>query len=616
MESERKPSERLAPAPRYGTASHGIITRFGIGVFDETWFEHRFLLFQSLVLPSIRNQTRRDFVWLICIGVDTLASVEERLHELVRDIDNAVLLKMSGFEHRKCVNYLRDISPPEKSTHIITTRLDDDDALQFDFVKKVSEFYDSIAPAAGGDEGTVLTFTSGYLLNLVDGTIRRQVRDNVTAGLTLIAPRKFDGSIHSRTHSKIHEYAKARGFGYVRLETDNPMWIYTRHRHTESGLVKGLGVSAAHSLLDEEWNRLHVEFGIDVDACRRYFREQEKFPVFSFRKMMPAQAKLRKKIRALENRTSLSKSQLAELARLEKAYREAGSDLFALPDPASLLAHVFVTRFGFGPSSDDLLEFELDLLESLPLASLDNQTNKEFLWVLCVNEDLPQFAMDALERLRQARPHLVILRMAEFSPAGFLAAVHGNARIQGRYYLCSTLLDYGDGLSRTFVESVKNSILRSMHENGYQQGYVLWVPKGYVYSSRRRRAVRVGEGLAVASGTTVAAAPYGKTTCFSVPPRKSAQFADQRGFKAIPLDEERWLVTLCRHRDRINGIDAALAKADWASQDELHRFGFDINAEAYRELGRSRRAAEPWWWKLSRLRAAAKKVIGPLAPTP
>ena len=45
----------------------GIITRFGIGIFDESWFEHRFALFRALTLPSVLNQSSRDFVWLLCV---------------------------------------------------------------------------------------------------------------------------------------------------------------------------------------------------------------------------------------------------------------------------------------------------------------------------------------------------------------------------------------------------------------------------------------------------------------------------------------------------------------------------------------------------------------------
>ena len=71
---------------------HLIVTRFNLGMTDPVWLEHRFGLFERFTLPSIKAQTCQEFWWL------------------------------HGDE-----------------THMITTRLGNDDAVSPRFAKRIKE---------------------------------------------------------------------------------------------------------------------------------------------------------------------------------------------------------------------------------------------------------------------------------------------------------------------------------------------------------------------------------------------------------------------------------------------------------------------------------------------
>jgi hypothetical protein len=69
-----------------------ISTRFGVGVNDPEWFEHRFLLFEAITASSLRAQTYQNFVWNIFVGENPFDWVTEKLTKITRGIGSKVLL--------------------------------------------------------------------------------------------------------------------------------------------------------------------------------------------------------------------------------------------------------------------------------------------------------------------------------------------------------------------------------------------------------------------------------------------------------------------------------------------------------------------------------------------
>lgn len=144
------------------TFTHIILTRFNLKTMTregltENWLTHRLALFRSFCFPSVVGQSVQDFKWLVFFDKDT----PSRFHPTIREFstyENFCPYFLSGFDVvtiRKHV--LSHIMP--QSDYVITTTLDNDDAIGRRFVEAVQAQFD-------GQQFEFLNFLNGLRLNL------------------------------------------------------------------------------------------------------------------------------------------------------------------------------------------------------------------------------------------------------------------------------------------------------------------------------------------------------------------------------------------------------------------------------------------------------------------
>jgi hypothetical protein len=138
---------------------HVILTRFNVKIEqaprpDPHWLEERFSLFERFCLPSVRAQSCRNFVWILFCDPDIPASYRDRIREYSR----WSALRPIYFRHMFDSGMARAaVSELARGyTHLITTRLDNDDAICRTFVESVQQRFD-------GQEFEFLNFTNGYV---------------------------------------------------------------------------------------------------------------------------------------------------------------------------------------------------------------------------------------------------------------------------------------------------------------------------------------------------------------------------------------------------------------------------------------------------------------------
>jgi hypothetical protein len=146
-------------------ADHFLLTRFntrapewrsevGDRGTDPAWLGPRIDLFERICLPSVRAQTEQAFTWLIFMHPDTPADLAARLRDLVADVATIV-----EAEHGDAEAAVSAIGTPS-SEEVITSRVDNDDALARDFIEAVR----SHAAELG-----YLNFTHGAQLHIATG---------------------------------------------------------------------------------------------------------------------------------------------------------------------------------------------------------------------------------------------------------------------------------------------------------------------------------------------------------------------------------------------------------------------------------------------------------------
>jgi len=147
---------------------HFIFTRWnimigGVSVYNnpavknpEEWMRHRMKLFETYTLPSVLNQTCKNFTWLLSFAAETPDTVTDRYRYY------PFIQIINGYP----ADYVRNLYP-EKLKHgdwLITSRLDNDDTIEPTYIARIQEKY-----LDGDSEDFLLVDTDGRQLDLKTG---------------------------------------------------------------------------------------------------------------------------------------------------------------------------------------------------------------------------------------------------------------------------------------------------------------------------------------------------------------------------------------------------------------------------------------------------------------
>ena len=153
---------------------HFILTRFNLLLWNRDkeghkvrttkWLEHRFQLFEKYCLPSIANQTCKNFNWIALFDNST----PERYKERIVDLQSKCSQLIPVFVEPENGRYFAEIFRKEvvkrlylndnlnKGGRVLTTYLDNDDAMNVRFVEDLQKRVGSL------HDRTYIYYTDGY----------------------------------------------------------------------------------------------------------------------------------------------------------------------------------------------------------------------------------------------------------------------------------------------------------------------------------------------------------------------------------------------------------------------------------------------------------------------
>jgi len=261
---------------------HVIATRHGIGVFDECWFEYRQLLLEHLTLASIDAQTSKDFLWLIGIDRDMPQEARKRLDGMVEGRPHIRLLEVELKRDFKgaVANWVSTQASEMGARWIMTTRLDDDDAIHRELVERLHReagvFLDR------GERRTAV-FAPALGCNWVPAEMsgHRSFHPSPSMGLTVMLPSSERRSIYDWNHMKLAEQLAPSGAYIKSIDDDTMWWLYAHTRlsdqHREGSNRRTKAHAHTHAFeLDEA---TLGEFGISPESARLVKRTPEPQPV-------------------------------------------------------------------------------------------------------------------------------------------------------------------------------------------------------------------------------------------------------------------------------------------------------------------------------------------------
>ena len=263
--------------------SHFLITQFNLRNFPTSsfednkqwieWTRERIQLFKTYCLPSILNQTEKNFTWLIFFDTKTPSEFEQFVNGISKHscIEICYCPGSEGFQD----DYLNEIQLRirKETKWIITTRLDNDDILHKDAVKLIQQNFIE-------KDKFLISLASGYAMD---------VRQNILAhyfypmspfiSLTEKASPKIIG-IFSKSHthwSSLRLFLwKEIYFEYInkshrqsRFILKHPLWIQIVHgKNLSNSFYRGLPVTRSIDLVD---------FGLNQVTKKMSLKEINKF---------------------------------------------------------------------------------------------------------------------------------------------------------------------------------------------------------------------------------------------------------------------------------------------------------------------------------------------------
>ena len=101
--------------------------------------ENRIKLFETVCLPSVLSQLEQDFSWVLIVDEKLPDKYRHKLEQLLEDRPNTYLHSFSPGTKVWTLQWLKAYIKQDR-THIVTTKLDDDDALYSGFTRYIRQY--------------------------------------------------------------------------------------------------------------------------------------------------------------------------------------------------------------------------------------------------------------------------------------------------------------------------------------------------------------------------------------------------------------------------------------------------------------------------------------------
>jgi len=209
---------------------HFLITRFNTRLKErasDEWLKHRLEYFRSMCIPSIKAQSVQAFKWLVYFDAERDQWFEDEVNTLAAGLFEPVWVE-GKFDPKACAE---DVAARTSKPWVITTRMDNDDALAVDFVELVQSHF--------AERTEFINFTAGLQLTDDGKLVKRS--DPSNAFISLIEPSAEPMGVYVDWHNKVSAYAP------VRQVAIHPMWVQMVHGKNIANATRG--IRAEHALL-------------------------------------------------------------------------------------------------------------------------------------------------------------------------------------------------------------------------------------------------------------------------------------------------------------------------------------------------------------------------------
>ncbi|MGR3760744.1 glycosyltransferase [Roseobacteraceae bacterium NS-SX3] len=249
--------------PTYYSERFKTLEETAAHLFAPDRMELRFSVFEKLCLPSLARQSDDGFEAVILTAEAMPAPYLERLQALLAPYPHLHLRPVGTRRHYRLLQKGYNSVPHEGCSHRILFRLDDDDALDLDYVKRVKRLAAGLLPLQDTGRPFVLAGTRGFYLRAApEGP---EVFDAIeqaplSAGTALVAPVDSISNPYRYNHRKL-----ARHYN---LYTDMSAPSFIRTIHGDNKSDPALTGITRRMQAEEIDAALQRHFGLTLDQLK------------------------------------------------------------------------------------------------------------------------------------------------------------------------------------------------------------------------------------------------------------------------------------------------------------------------------------------------------------
>jgi hypothetical protein len=196
-------------------------------LFAEERLDQRLHFFETLTLPSISQQTHKDFAFVVLSSTLLPKKAQSELQRMLRDVANAELVLQPPQRHREVIRNTFNAVFGTAATRI-SFRIDDDDALSVNYIQRLK---DSICDSHGD---FFISFCRGITVVHDRGKMQK-------AGITNLPFSSVGLALYTKlpTKSVVYDYPHQRCFSDLTTFSvpGEPTFIRNLHEDNDSGPI-------------------------------------------------------------------------------------------------------------------------------------------------------------------------------------------------------------------------------------------------------------------------------------------------------------------------------------------------------------------------------------------
>ena len=195
--------------PTYYSERFSSLDAIAEHLFSPERMSLRFHLFESLVLPSLMAQSDAGFD-LVILTAERLPEVHfDRLQTLLEDLPHIHLRRVGTARHYQLIKDGYNSIAPDGATHRVLFRLDDDDAVDLNYIRRVRRTATALHQVRPASMPQMMAFNRGFYLRL--GSPENEVFDAVeraplSTGTALLAPVDYSRNPYRYNHRQLAQH--------------------------------------------------------------------------------------------------------------------------------------------------------------------------------------------------------------------------------------------------------------------------------------------------------------------------------------------------------------------------------------------------------------------------